>query len=285
MMNTDEAPLELLAPSASMSALLAALSGVLDRPAGDDAAVSVSPAAAPVFWDDLPVQAFVHEAARLPLLEEGWSAGEISDTDLSAGEILHELSSTLGIMSSEDLDERFRLLVEGAGAAADFRRVQSAERLKDLLKNDAVLGWSGFDVMTHDKTVAGRMERLRMTADFLRGRLDWTALRGWDLLQGAAFVVKAEASDTAPPEDVARMESRIAGELLLRCSSWEDLRRAWVLGEFWKGLATSERAAAEALQQAAKTADLLLSTKNPKGAWAAFAWPVVKADEDAPEVY
>lgn len=263
-----------------MSALLATLTDVLDHPPAGE-----SRTAASVFWDDLPVRAFVHEAARLPLLEEGWSAGEITDTDLSAGEILHEFSSTLEIMSSEDLDEHFRLLVEGAGAAANFKRVQDARCLKDLLKNDTALGWSGFDVVTHDKTLAARMERLRMTADFLRGRLDWTALRGWDLLQGAAFVTKAEASDSASPDDVARMEGRIAGELLLRCGSWRDLRRAWILGEFWKGVAVSERAAAEALLQAEKTTATLLSAKKPQGAWAAFPWPVVKADEDAPEVY
>lgn len=287
MMNSDEAPLELLTPSASMSALLSSLADVLDHTPADaaDRAPDAAQAAAPVFWDDLPVRAFVHEAARLPLLEEGWNAGEITDTDLSAGEILHEFSSTLGIMSSEDLDERFRLLVEGAGAAAEFKRVQNAATLKDLLKNDAALGWSGFDVVTHDKTVAERMERLRMTTDFFRGRLEWTALRGWDLLQGAAFVAKAGASDSASLEDVARMESRIAGELLLRCGSWQDLRRAWILGEFWKGLAVSEKAAAESLLRASKTTATLLSTSLPPGAWTAFPWPVVKADEDAPEVY
>ncbi len=270
-----------------MSVLLTALVNAMDRPTADGGAGApgAAQAAAPVFWDDIPVRAFVHEAARLPLLKEGWSSGEISDTDLSAGEILHEFSSTLEIMSSEDLDEHFRLLVEGAGAAADFKRVQDARCLKDLLKNDTALGWSGFDVVTHDKTLAARMERLRMTADFFRGRLDWTALRGWDLLQGAAFVAKAEASDSAAADDVARMESRIAGELLLRCASWQDLRRSWILGEFWKGVAMSEKAAAEALLQAAKTTATLLSVKKPQGAWTAFPWPVVKADEDAPEVY
>lgn len=68
-------------------------------------------------WEEIPFAEVARTAAAFPLLFEGWTEGAIPATEYSAGDLLHELSSDLDIMSAEDLHERFLLLVEGARAS------------------------------------------------------------------------------------------------------------------------------------------------------------------------
>ena len=185
-------------------------------------------------------------------------------------------------MSAEDLHERFLLLVEGARASADFRRIMAASSVKHLVRNEAGLGWSGFEVVPKNTELLERMRRKRMTADHFRGKFDWTALRGWDLALGAALITKAQAADMLTDEEALDYFRRIAGELLLRMTSRQALARAMLLGTFWTTLEVGEQQAAEGLRQAEQALDSLLS---PEGVWGRTPWVQQKADADPPTVY
>ena len=127
-----------------------------------------------------------------------------------------------------------------------------------------------------------RMRRKRMAADHFRGKLDWTALRGWDLALGAALITKAQAADMLTNEEALDYFRRIAGELLLRMTSRQALARAMLLGTFWTTLEVGEQQAAEGLRQAEQALDSLLS---PEGVWGRTPWVQQKADADPPTVY
>ena len=185
-------------------------------------------------------------------------------------------------MSAEDLHERFLLLVEGSRASADFRRIMAASSVKHLVRNEAGLGWSGFEVVPKNTELLERMRRKRMAADHFRGKLDWTALRGWDLALGAALITKAQAADMLTNEEALDYFRRIAGELLLRMTSRQALARAMLLGTFWTTLEVGEQQAAEGLRQAEQALDSLLS---PEGVWGRTPWVQQKADADPPTVY
>ena len=127
-----------------------------------------------------------------------------------------------------------------------------------------------------------RMRRKRMAADHFRGKLDWTALRGWDLALGAALITKAQAADMLTDEEALDYFRRIAGELLLRMTSRQALARAMLLGTFWTTLEVGEQQAAEGLRQAEQALDSLLS---PEGVWGRRPWVQQKTDADPPTVY
>ena len=217
-MQFEEETLEILEPNAAMSPILKALDAALAVHTGPDPQPPREFA-----WEEIPFAEVARTAAAFPLLFEGWAEGAIPATEYSAGDLLHELSSDLDIMSAEDLHERFLLLVEGARASADFRRIMAAPSVKHLVRNEAGLGWSGFEVVPKNTELLERMRRKRMTADHFRGKFDWTALRGWDLALGAALITKAQAADMLTDEEALDYFRRIAGELLLRMTSRQAL--------------------------------------------------------------
>ena len=263
-MQFEDETLEILEPGAAMAPVLKALDAALEAHSGPDAQ-----APREYLWEDIPFAEIAQAAASFPLLIEGWTEGAIPATEYSTGDLLHELSSNLDIMSAQDLDERFKLLVEGARASADFRKVLAASSVKKLVRNDAGLGWSGFEVVPQNAELLKRMSRKRMTADHFRGKLDWTALRGWDLALGAALISKALAAEMIEEEEALAYFRRITGELLLRCDGWQALARTMLLGIFWTALDAGESQTMEALQQAKKALDALLS---PEGVWRKTDW-------------
>ena len=276
-MQFEEETLEILEPNAAMSPILKALDAALAAHTGPDPQPPQEFA-----WEEIPFAEVARTAAAFPLLFEGWAEGAIPATEYSAGDLLHELSSDLDIMSAEDLHERFLLLVEGSRASADFRRIMAASSVKHLVRNEAGLGWSGFEVVPKNTELLERMRRKRMAADHFRGKLDWTALRGWDLALGAALITKAQAADMLTNEEALDYFRRIAGELLLRMTSRQALARAMLLGTFWTTLEVGEQQAAEGLRQAEQALDSLLS---PEGVWGRTPWVQQKADADPPTVY
>jgi len=173
-MQFEEETLEILEPNAAMSPILKALDAALAAHTGPDPQPPREFA-----WEEIPFAEVARTAAAFPLLFEGWTEGAIPATEYSAGDLLHELSSDLDIMSAEDLHERFLLLVEGARASADFRRIMAAPSVKHLVRNEAGLGWSGFEVVPKNTELLERMRRKRMTADHFRGKFDWTAAGIW----------------------------------------------------------------------------------------------------------
>ena len=279
MISADDAPFVILAPSHSTGLLLKEFEALDDAL---DALPGAGVEARPLPWEDLPLPAFVGEASRLPLMVTGWPGGVIPEGDVAAGEILHELSTAPDIMETGDLEEALRLAVEGAGVAAEWRRITEAESVERLLKNDAAIGWSGFDVISRDEALRARLERRRMTVDHFRGRIDWTVLRGHDLLSGAILLEKALSAEMVPAEVAARWQARIAGEMLLRFDSWQALARSALLGALWTGLEESEKAGAERMRRAAAALQQLL---GDEGAWTRFPWPRQLPDAEPPAVY
>ena len=114
-----------------------------------------------------------------------------------------------------------------------------------------------------------RMRRKRMAADHFRGKLDWTALRGWDLALGAALITKAQALKAMNryPEAIGVLNS-----LILKDST--NTKVLIDLAECYK-LTGNSRRAEQAL-------DSLLS---PEGVWGRTPWVQQKADADPPTVY
>lgn len=277
MLLDDEETLEILSPNPEMAALIGDLRKTMMRFPEPGASTAV-----PVLWEELPLEAFVREAARLPLMLTGWSKGDIPDSNLSTGEILHDLSAELDIMSGEDLNEAFLMDVEGEGLAADYRRVLEARSVSLLWKNSAVMGWSGFEVETQNQALQEALKRKRVFADAFRGEISWMTLRCYDLLKGAALIEKAIAGEMISVEDAGHFKKRIGGELLLRYSSWESLARAIQIAAVWIGLEESVHAAEDALRQMTTVLESLLSEG---GAWRQFPWPKQKADESLPKVY
>lgn len=277
MLLDDEETLEILSPNPEMAALIGDLKKTMMRFPDPGASTAV-----PVLWEELPLEAFVREVARLPLMLTGWSKGDIPDSNLSTGEILHDLSAELDIMSGEDLNEAFLMDVEGEGLAADYRRVLEARSVSLLWKNSAVMGWSGFEVETQNQALQEALKRKRVFADAFRGEISWMTLRCYDLLKGAALIEKAIAGEMISVEDAGHFKKRIGGELLLRYSSWESLARAIQIAAVWIGLEESVHAAEDALRQMTTVLESLLSEG---GAWRQFPWPQQKADESLPEVY
>ena len=160
----------------------------------------------------------------------------------------------------------------------------NAARVRKVMRPLAAagLGWSGFEVVPKNTELLERMRRKRMAADHFRGKLDWTALRGWDLALGAALITKAQAADMLTDEEALDYFRRIAGELLLRMTSRQALARAMLLGTFWTTLEVGEQQAAEGLRQAEQALDSLLS---PEGVWGRTPWVQQKADANPPTVY
>lgn len=280
MISDDDATLVILAPSQAMSDLLRdldlALARVATLPGSSIAPAKASP------WEDLALAPFVHEAARLPLLVAGWPEGEIPEGDLATGEVLHELATDSNMMSGEDLEAALRQAVEGAGAAAEWRRITAAESVERLLKNDTAIGWSGFDVMNHDEALRHRLERRRMMVDAFREKLGWQHLRVEDLLAAARLLEKALAAEVVDETKAQRWQARIGGELLMRCNSWTALAQDALLGALWTGLEQSEKVAGEALGRTLTALETLL---GESGAWTRSPWPHQATDPELPKVY
>lgn len=280
MISDDDVTLVILAPSQAMGQLLRELENAFER-------LSALPGAArrevrPVPWESIDLAAFVHEAARLPLLAEGWPEGEIPEGDLAAGEVLHELATDSDMMSGEDLESALRSAVEGRGAASEWRRISEVESIGQLLKNDTAIGWSGFEVMNRDETLRQRLERRRMMTDHFRDRFDWRNLRVHDLLGAARLLEKALAAEVVAPDVARRWQARIGAELLLRADGWRDIARDALLGALWSGLEKNEKTAGEALALARRSLEALLSAQ---GAWSRRDWPEQAPDEEPPAVY
>ena len=68
----DDETLEILSPNPVMAALISDLKTAMTKFPEPEAN-----SAEPVLWEDLPLEAFVREAARLPLMLSGWSKGDI----------------------------------------------------------------------------------------------------------------------------------------------------------------------------------------------------------------
>ena len=193
-MTNDEEPIELLMPSAAMQPVLSDLRAALVR-LGD-----VKTRSAPRVWDNIDFEGTAANIARFTLWTEGWDEGVIPAGDVNAAsDVGHRLSTELEIMSPDDLEERFRVIVDGAPVTRLYRRISDAQTVSRLMKDTMALGWSGFD---------------------------WTRLRALELSQGAALLEAALYVEMVQPADIERLRRRIAGEAIARCASWTAFARA-----------------------------------------------------------
>ena len=139
-MTNDEEPIELLMPSAAMQPVLSDLRAALVR-LGD-----VKTRSAPRVWDNIDFEGTAANIARFTLWTEGWDEGVIPAGDVNAAsDVGHRLSTELEIMSPDDLEERFRVIVDGAPVTRLYRRISDAQTVSRLMKDTMALGWSGFD--------------------------------------------------------------------------------------------------------------------------------------------
>ena len=141
-MTNDEEPIELLMPSAAMQPVLSDLRAALVR-LGD-----VKTRSAPRVWDNIDFEGTAANIARFTLWTEGWDEGVIPAGDVNAAsDVGHRLSTELEIMSPDDLEERFRVIVDGAPVTRLYRRISDAQTVSRLMKDTMALGWSGFDML------------------------------------------------------------------------------------------------------------------------------------------
>ena len=141
-MTNDEEPIELLMPSAAMQPVLSDLRAALVH-LGD-----VKTRSAPRVWDNIDFEGTAANIARFTLWTEGWDEGVIPAGDVNAAsDVGHRLSTELEIMSPDDLEERFRVIVDGAPVTRLYRRISDAQTVSRLMKDTMALGWSGFDML------------------------------------------------------------------------------------------------------------------------------------------
>lgn len=220
-MTNDEEPIELLMPSAAMQPVLSDLRAALVR-LGD-----VKTRSAPRVWDNIDFESTAANIARFTLWTEGWDEGVIPAGDVNAAsDIGHRLSAELEIMSPDDLEERFRVIVDGAPVTRLYRRISDAQTVSRLMKDTMALGWSGFDMLALSPAEQETMRRRRMFVDAFRNDFDWTRLRALELSQGAALLEAALYVEMVQPADIERLSRRIAGEAIARCASWTAFARA-----------------------------------------------------------
>lgn len=269
--NDNEELIESLAPSAAMLPLLGSLSEALERLKRGDKTLPRA-----YDWDDIPMRQFSEMLARFPLALQGWPQGRLDPINRSSGErdLLHHLLSDLDIMSEEDLEERFRSLMEGSRLAAAYRKIAGAPAVANLLRNEIALGWGGFSMTSTDPQLEERVRRRRMYADRYRGVFDWTHVRAWDIAQGAVLVLEADACDVLIGCNPEGYFSRISGEMLVRFSSWHEYARALLFSYVWLKLEEGIGQAEEALAEGEKTLDMLLT-----GPWAQFPWPRIRKSD------
>ncbi len=268
MADYDDEPLEILNPTPAMMPVLESICTALGRLTAPDATL---PAA--WLWEELPAADFVREAARFPLLLDGWPEGSLPHVASAAEEddLVHRLSTELGIMSSEDLDDRFKASIEGAGVAASYRKMLEAPSFSDLVRNENTIGWGGFDPISRDPEIEKRMRRQRIFCDYFRGAASWTQLRSWDAASACALIVEAMAAGMLSPASAAPYLRRAATELAVRFLSWHELSKGLLLARAFSALTQSEAAAHDAI---ARELDMLM--KLLEGPWAAFPWPRIK---------
>ena len=201
-MTNDEEPIELLMPSAAMQPVLSDLRAALVR-LGD-----VKTRSAPRVWDNIDFEGTAANIARFTLWTEGWDEGVIPAGDVNAAsDVGHRLSTELEIMSPDDLEERFRVIVDGAPVTRLYRRISDAQTVSSPAEQET-------------------MRRRRMFVDAFRNDFDWTRLRALELSQSAALLEAALYVEMVQPADIERLRRRIAGEAIARCASWTAFARA-----------------------------------------------------------
>ena len=198
-MTNDEEPIELLMPSAAMQPVLSDLRAALVR-LGD-----VKTRSAPRVWDNIDFEGTAANIARFTLWTEGWDEGVIPAGDVNAAsDVGHRLSTELEIMSPDDLEERFRVIVDGAPVTRLYRRISDAQTVSRLMKDTMALGWSGFDMLALSPAEQETMRRRRMFVDAFRNDFDWTRLRALELSQSAASRARRSRAARAGPHSPVR---------------------------------------------------------------------------------
>ena len=204
-MTNDEEPIELLMPSAAMQPVLSDLRAALVR-LGD-----VKTRSAPRVWDNIDFEGTAANIARFTLWTEGWDEGVIPAGDVNAAsDVGHRLSTELEIMSPDDLEERFRVIVDGAPVTRLYRRISDAQTVSRLMKDTMALGWSGFDMLALSPAEQETMRRRRMFVDAFRNDFDWTRLRALELSQSAALLEAALYVEMVQPAASRARRSRAA---------------------------------------------------------------------------
>ena len=219
-MTNDEEPIELLMPSAAMQPVLSDLRAALVR-LGD-----VKTRSAPRVWDNIDSEGTAANIARFTLWTEGWDEGVIPAGDVNAAsDVGHRLSTELEIMSPDDLEERFRVIVDGAPVTRLYRRISDAQTVSRLMKDTMALGWSGFDMLALARRAGDDAPQAHVRRRLpQRLRLDAPA-RPRALSSGAALLGAALPSKRWSAAD-ERLRRRIAGEAIARCASWTAFARA-----------------------------------------------------------
>jgi hypothetical protein len=260
---TDEEPIELLMPSASVSRVLAAYAKARESLG------SVRAKSAPRIWDNIDFAAparglgrFVNECLL------GLSGGKPPVSEEFAGDVRHHLSAELNIMGPDDLDECFWNIVNGMPATRRFRRVHDARDIGELTRNFTGLGWSGFSVQTGSSDDIEKLRRQRMFADALRREEDWTHVRVWELAEAACLIENALYVEMIAESDAMPYWQRVGAELIVRCASWNAAARAMLFARVFEAIGDGIMAADFAI--AHDTENLLRLLEND---WRLIAWP------------
>lgn len=262
-MSSEEDTLEILTPSAVMLPVLTGLRASLSR-LGD-----VKTKSAPRIWDNIDFTAVAKAVARYALVEEGFEGGELPPDDSATDvEVRHRLANELGIMSPDDLTERFAAVMEGGTLTRLYRRTAQAPNVYHLMKDSMALGWSGFNVVRADTAEQLTIRRRRMFTDYFRGDFDWTRLRARELARAAALIELAVRADMLSNDEAFRYRQRIMGEAMVRWASWTAFARALLTARVFEALALGE---AEARAVTAREETLL--TEFLSNLWQTLPWP------------
>ncbi len=206
----EESPLELLMPSADLADAIErclALEAELGK-------LGRTPVNAP--WAQFPWHACAKALARFSLYTKGFNP----DAPLPEYEVLHTLSTELGIMSPTDFREQFLHITEGNPITRLYRKLTNAANVRKLLTDENTFGWSGFQPSASDREAARAMTRRRMVVDAFRESDDWSRLRALELSDAAALLMLAIEAGVLTVAAAERYEARCVTEAAVRFENW-----------------------------------------------------------------
>ena len=254
----DENTFELLTPSTDLVEVLSAQQEM------EAQLLASSHPAVNMPWASYNWHSLSREMARFGLATKGFSI----DAPLPEYDVLHMLSTELSLMSPQDLKEQFLHIAEGNPITRLYRALMETANVRNLLKNENALGWSGFAAMTTDKEAERALRRRRMVVDHFRDTSDWSSIRALELSQALGLIWLALEANMISVADALPYEKRCITEATVRFGSWNafavSLLRARLFVE-------AHEESSELLLTLQKDAALL--EKALKGPWAKLPWP------------
>ncbi|GEM_PF-364270 len=210
MMFDDDNTLELLTPTPDLVEVFGVLKAHENRLAGLNTTVREEP------WAGYAWHPIAREMAAFSLMSKGFA----TESPIPDYEILHILSTELGIMSPQDFKEQFLHITEGNPVSRLYRKLTDVPSVKRLFKDENTLGWSGFQASSTDREAERAYTRRRMMVDYFRDSADWTSVRALELSNALSLLVLALDAGMLSQAETLNYARRVVTEASVRFASW-----------------------------------------------------------------